>query len=911
MGYLLKEALKTLCGVNQWSYAVFWKFGCQNPKLLIWEECYYGPPSCSGLPGISGNGNPKIAFQGYDASCVLAETLNLQPGIPAGDKVHLLVNEMMMDNHVKIVGEGLVGRVAFTGNHQWILSENYYKEAYPPEVQKEVCQQFSAGMQTIAVIPVLPHGVVQFGSCLTIVENMGFVNDVLSLVHQLGCVPGVLQSETYAANELAPTIGVPLRTAYSTPGELPLESNIMNASSLSADSFNYVGCSAHSSVFDSQMSYSLTGEIHDEMHPGAALQASNSSSSRFMPHGLHEEAKVARAVKSRTNQFMSRVVKAEVIPSNLDTWTNQNSSQQIPRPWSINSGSNEGFVGLPSVEANGLCKGAYMKPLSGTDSFSNGTRKTCENIISKHPTSSGLKNLNLTKTEASFSDSVDHLTTNSLLTYCSGTEHYHMNEKVAQSDLYPCEDKIEQNAIDAHDIPLNQDNEHLNVAELIPGFVGNYRQQKIDPVTNTNYDDSGARSQSGDDLFDILGADFKNKMLSHSWNSCLSNGPATSTHNWDKNSSACKTSLASSEIYSTSQGNSESVIFSSTGTDHLLDAVVSKVHPSAKQMLDDNVSCSTTLSNMDSLSAHKASLPYGQFGNSDHVDGELLGIPKYLAKAGAMSSFSLRTGSSKEHSGAYSQCSSVYDSWIENGHNMKQNNSASTGYSKKPNETSKTNRKRLKPGENPRPRPKDRQLIQDRVKELREIVPNGAKCSIDSLLERTIRHMLFLQSVAKHADKLKQTVESKIISKDGGLVLKDNFEGGATWAYEVGSQSMVCPIIVEDLNQPRQMLVEMLCEERGLFLEIADIIRGLGLTILKGLMETRNNKIWARFAVEANRDVTRMEIFLSLVRLLEQNETADVPQPNNISCDNMMVQHFHQAASVTATGRIHSSQQSS
>lgn len=42
----------------------------------------------------------------------------------------------------------------------------------------------------------------------------------------------------------------------------------------------------------------------------------------------------------------------------------------------------------------------------------------------------------------------------------------------------------------------------------------------------------------------------------------------------------------------------------------------------------------------------------------------------------------------------------------------------------------------------------------------------------------------------------------------------------------------------------------MLCEERGLFLEIADVIRGLGLTILKGIMETRNDKIWARFAVE-------------------------------------------------------------
>ena len=49
----------------------------------------------------------------------------------------------------------------------------------------------------------------------------------------------------------------------------------------------------------------------------------------------------------------------------------------------------------------------------------------------------------------------------------------------------------------------------------------------------------------------------------------------------------------------------------------------------------------------------------------------------------------------------------------------------------------------------------------------------------------------------------------QILSKEGGLLLKDNFEGGATWAFEVGSQSMICPIIVEDLNPPRQMLVEV------------------------------------------------------------------------------------------------------
>ncbi|KAL4327767.1 hypothetical protein AHAS_Ahas13G0133000 [Arachis hypogaea] len=93
----------------------------------------------------------------------------------------------------------------------------------------------------------------------------------------------------------------------------------------------------------------------------------------------------------------------------------------------------------------------------------------------------------------------------------------------------------------------------------------------------------------------------------------------------------------------------------------------------------------------------------------------------------------------------------------------------------------------------------------------------------------------------------------------------------------------------------------MLCEERGFFLEIADLIRGLGLTILKGVMETRNDKIWARFAVEANRDVTRMEIFMSLVRLLEQTVKGNASSSNAV--DNMMAYHsFPQATQIPATG---------
>lgn len=37
-----------------------------------------------------------------------------------------------------------------------------------------------------------------------------------------------------------------------------------------------------------------------------------------------------------------------------------------------------------------------------------------------------------------------------------------------------------------------------------------------------------------------------------------------------------------------------------------------------------------------------------------------------------------------------------------------------------------------------------------------------------------------------------------------------------------------------------------------MFLEIAEIIRGFGLNILKGKMEVKDKKLWGRFIVEVN-----------------------------------------------------------
>ncbi|EEF43419.1 bhlh transcription factor, putative [Ricinus communis] len=203
--------------------------------------------------------------------------------------------------------------------------------------------------------------------------------------------------------------------------------------------------------------------------------------------------------------------------------------------------------------------------------------------------------------------------------------------------------------------------------------------------------------------------------------------------------------------------------------------------------------------------------------------------------------------------------------WIDDSYSINDGSALPTK-PKKPEEPTKATRKRARPGESTRPRPKDRQQFQDCIKELKGIIPDGEKCSIDALLDHTIKYMLFLQSVTKYADKLKQADEPKVYSCTSG-------GGGATWALEVGDQSTACPIIVEDLSPPGLMLIEMLCEDRGFFLEIADVIRGFGLNILKGVMETREDKIWAHFIVEAKTHTTRIEIVWSLVQFLQLTST--------------------------------------
>ncbi|XP_057953204.1 transcription factor LHW-like [Malania oleifera] len=975
MGFLLKEVLKTLCGSNQWSYAVFWKIGHQNPKLLIWEECHYEVIPCSFAPLIPGFESSRLPLEEWEPCCVAAETHTPRPGIQAANNVHLLVEKMMMNNQVIVVGEGIVGRAVFTGNHQWILSENYITDAHSREVLNELQHQFSAGMQTVAVIPVLPHGVVQLGSSFAIVENLGFLNDVKSLI-RLASVPDALLSDNHKIVESNPNISLGTSISIEASGDY----KVTNSAPFMGNSCNQRGNSLLGSrqVHGGQFSDFLIRQIQ-ENHKDGSVQTPNPTQTLAASHDSHCHSKNKPVIKQNhpfKNKLKNGIPGVGVITANPDTWLDQQTS-------SYNSRSvvnNQPDVGQSSADDSGLrfmAQGMlddgvrnhvnnnlststsfiksylsagrgmlpnsygslgttqvhegsefidgmsnYPRPLSAPCSLLNPHGSTDVNFSCTHLDGIEIQNSNSATTEVVHASSMsNHLTACHLPSGGSNSRHPSADEMQNQIELSPGKSLVQNDLFQAFNTPLSHADDYKILNGPKPGplheFLSHKKQTHGANSRRDVYKNACVSPSAGDDLIDVLGVDFKKKLLSGDWNHIPHNETNVNTGNLGKKTCA-PVNLNLKDAYSdpclVSQGISESGIFSGTGTDHLLDAVVSSVHSASKQHSDDTISCKTTLKKISGSSIPRTSPSYGQVAMSNNMQGELFGLQKALDKAGAGGSNSFISSCSQDGVGNSSQTNSMYgsqmSSWVEQGHNLKRDSSVSTAYSKKPDEVSKPNRKRLKPGENPRPRPKDRQMIQDRVKELREIVPNGAKCSIDALLERTIKHMLFLQSVTKHADKLQQTGESEIISKEGGLLLKDNFEGGATWAFEVGSQSMVCPIIVEDLNPPRQMLVEILCEERGFFLEIADIIRGLGLTILKGVMEVRNDKIWARFAVEANRDVTRVEIFISLVRLLDQTVKSSPLSANGIvDNENMMVHHsFHQAVSIPATGRTSSFQ---
>ena len=74
-------------------------------RLLIWEECHCESIPSSGLL-ISRTDNSEVRFEGWEGCWMSPESRISQVDAQAAQSIHILVNKMMMNNHVNIVGEG-------------------------------------------------------------------------------------------------------------------------------------------------------------------------------------------------------------------------------------------------------------------------------------------------------------------------------------------------------------------------------------------------------------------------------------------------------------------------------------------------------------------------------------------------------------------------------------------------------------------------------------------------------------------------------------------------------------------------------------------------------------------------------------------------------------------------------------
>lgn len=629
-----------------------------------------------------------------------------------------------------------------------------------------------------------------------IMENIGLVNHVRNLILQLGCIPGALLSDNYATIDSAEKIGVPVTFGVPVSVEPSGSYEVTNSSHLMVDDCKKQNNLSQASRLVGQSSHSVIGEIRNNLWTTAStFRPPNKIQTMPKSRDDICQQKATPMMKpnfSINNKLGSGVVGAEVIPSNPDAWQSQHSpfcnsrsglnyqpefgqlggsdSNQNIMEQHILSGAgvqdhlnknssasstlkmfqprrNGGLMldsRIASV-ATPLSEGSKLhgeidkyrsKPNSVPCSLPRLYRADDSNLSGAHLTELGLPYACSSKTGGvPLHGLADQLTSSNMLSGEVDQRRISTVVKHNQTKLAQREHKMDTEFFQGLEILFPHPDKHMSLSEHIPGFSPDYQNHdsgnKI-PSANAKHEDACNQPPSGDDLFDILGVEFKNKLLSGTWNNLLANGPYVNTQNLGENSSVLMNMEGvGSDLYPVSEGISESGIFSGIGSDHLLDAVVSRAHSASKQRSDDDVSCRTTLTKISSSSVPTSSPTYGRVSMSDQVQGEFFGLSKPLGKLGTVETSSLRPGYSKDDAGNCSQTTSNYashvSSWVEQGSNVKRDSSVSTAYSKRPDEINKSNRKRLKPGENPRPRPKDRQMIQDRVKELREIVPNGAK----------------------------------------------------------------------------------------------------------------------------------------------------------------------------------------
>ncbi|MQM14901.1 hypothetical protein Taro_047842 [Colocasia esculenta] len=715
----LRRSLWNLCHGTPWKYAVFWKLKHRSRMLLTWQDGYCVPTKPrDAVEDISQNG----IFNGEAGIISLTCEMDALGGSSTECPIELAVANMSC--HLYSLGEGVIGKVAFTGKHHWIFSKSLDSKT-PSEYHEEWQVQFAAGIQTILLVPVVPYGVVQLGSLEMVMEDLKIVTYIKDLFSRL---------------------------------------QHTNSASFSLDGDPFNPLSSPSSPAGRIFSSFSTASVDQWIQPQLQL--------------------------SRKKDLV--VPKVEQMTKHVPNVNFHNPlSSSVPDDLSLTQNNTQHILGMDM----GLC-------------VDGNSWKAIYNAISG--------SVNEELCIANHSLSSDRSTEDGIPCYSP------------RSDLKePHQFNIMQSAI------VCSDNEDLQGGYNYC-FVKKINDQALGvedfKEMSSKASDSGLNFPIDSELHKALGSAF---LQEH--DTCFMDM-------WFSGENVLSSSFPASKveengIHDLASAESSGWLLKQNDTEHLLDAVISSFYAS-----DD--SCSNPSRGTSPSDSS------GQFGGSCLTNIKLENDALAADNSGLMNhekSFLLTKHGlfSTSLSGFQSQSKStsmLMDEEQQNGKGCEQ--------FKRNMKLQCVGKRKAKIVDVHKPRPRDRQLIQDRIKELRDLVPNGSKCSIDALLDRTIKHMLFLQSISSQAEKLKQYAHSKVDGEKRKPTEPAVHQKGASWAYDLGSQTEVCPIVVENLEQPGHMLVEMLCNEYGLFLEIAQVIKHLELTILKGVLENRSHKLWAHFIVE-------------------------------------------------------------
>eukprot|EP00250_Pteridium_aquilinum_P005980 c15984_g1_i1 orf=699-3614(-) len=933
----LQQTLKSLCSRTGWCYAVFWKLKRRSRMMLTWEDGYY---DCSK--------SAADICRGQSNSCPETGGNPLDQGGSGDGQIGLAVARMSY--YVYSMGEGIIGRVAFTGKHQWvfhdgenhlestpggILNNQFASEKNPDGWQN----QFAAGIKTIAVIAV-PQGVVQLGSTKLMMEDLKWIDHIKSVFGALQTAPSAIRPDLLSEgqggkisyNSMPPFLSgsntslAARRAVTMQQGQVqPLLRNSEDAvcrqkfgvqSSPIGIASNIQGLQSRGGTISVAGSVGKTLEYQQALKVLAEPQSTRYASTELGPQTLQVHANVPHfdAPSNCNNKILScddtksllcderraehlnestwmglmtgsmshclhnEVKRENAVPTGVGGQVDENLSSpqenySFKKRFAMRSmpdtKKEECFASVPSSFGAGQQQQLNMQTVPSQKNISSSTSALECDIALKCVDSSSATDKMVN--QECFNDVYpaavvisSHLPAKQSMLQFHTSDDFTAPRKddahwnALGRDLNKSESQCSERELLSNNLVSKSD---VNTLDELENFLASISREE-----NSNWDCSFA---IGDELSQALGPAF--------WKGGTEEPLTPGGSQKSVELQVGKVSMKQGEIvtnWESKLANENSfkrllgVCPSENKAEPLLDAIVgnaSNCHHSISSSTDASICDKTPFPNltggMPMVSISQETEP----ACNSSLSGKLLHAASHhetmyrdISACGVknLPSHQNLCVSSDTHTNV------TLHSWTDEGQSLKSDDTRHS-QSKRSEDLSKSSKKRSRSGESARPRPKDRQQIQDRVRELRDIVPNGSKCSIDALLEKTIKHMLFLHSVTLHADQLKNNGE-----------LKEDPDTGASWALDIGDQDKKYPILVKDLNQPRQMLVEMMCEESGLFLEIADIIRSLGLSILRGVMESHKDKFLAKFVVEANRDVQRVDVLVSLIQRLHLDNSS-------------------------------------